>query len=178
MQLIQRADALDAILAQWEPVIGADFAGYRNHCYRVLNLTRAFGHADADSTVKAAIAAAFHDLGIWSARSFDYLAPSRALAMVYLEQEGKGAWAAEIDAMITMHHKLTGAGPAASLVEAFRRADWIDVSLGVLRYGLPRQVVNEVQAAFANEGFHRRLVKLTVGRVLTHPFSPLPMMRW
>ena len=63
-------------------------------------------------------------------------------------------------------------------VETFRRADWIDVSNGMLRFGLPRAVVREVRRTFPDAGFHRRLLQLTLRRFRRHPLSPLPMMRW
>ena len=40
----------------------------------------ALGVAAPDTQRKIAIAAAFHDLGIWSAGTMDYLPPSAALA--------------------------------------------------------------------------------------------------
>ena len=47
-------------------------------------------------------------------------------------------WTLEIEAMIVNHHKVTSARPdRQSLVESFRRADWIDVTRGLRRFGLP-----------------------------------------
>jgi len=81
--------------------------------------------------------------------------------------------------MIQEHHRVTRArAEPGTLAEAFRRADWIDVSLGVLTGGLPRGFLGEVQAAFPNAGFHRRLVQLASRRLLTRPWNPMPMMKW
>jgi hypothetical protein len=81
--------------------------------------------------------------------------------------------------MISQHHKVTPyRGEDAGLVEAFRRADWADVSHGAIAPGLPRQLLREVFAAFPNQGFHKRLAQLSCSRLLSHPLSPLPMMRW
>ena len=81
--------------------------------------------------------------------------------------------------MILNHHKVTryrnNAGP---LVEAFRKADWVDVSLGALRFGLPASIVSDVRAAFPNAGFHRRLAELTFAQMRREPLRPLPMFRW
>ncbi len=80
--------------------------------------------------------------------------------------------------MIREHHKLLPyRGRPDSLVEPFRRADWIDVSRGLIPSGLRRAFVAEVLEAWPNEGFHRRLVQLSIGRFRTHPWSPLPMFR-
>ena len=86
---------------------------------------------DADSLEKIAIAAAFHDLGIWTDHAFDYLTPSVKHAKAYLGRHDRAEWTAEIAEMICQHHKVSAyAGAAGSLVEPFRRADWIDVTRG------------------------------------------------
>jgi hypothetical protein len=81
--------------------------------------------------------------------------------------------------MIRFHHKITpcpdGVPPAAEL---FRRADWVDVSAGFLRFGLPRKAVTEIRRTFPVAGFHCLLSRLALRRFVTHPFSPLPMLRW
>jgi ketol-acid reductoisomerase len=47
--------------------------------------------------------------------------------------------------MIREHHKIRRfRGEAAGMIEPFRRADWIDVSLGVLSFGLPRERMREI----------------------------------
>ena len=62
-------------------------------------------------------------------------------------------------------------------MEGFRRADWIDVSLGMLSFGLSRQDRRRVFAAFPDAGFHLRLVQLSARQLLTRPWNPLPMLR-
>jgi hypothetical protein len=128
---------------------------------------------------KIAVAAVFHDLGIWTNKTFDYLAPSVALAREHLATRGMADWIPEIEAMIVEHHKVTPsrANPQ-SLVESFRRADWIDVSRGLRRFGLPRTFIADVAATWPSAGFHRRLVTLTIDRFWKHPLSPLPMVKW
>lgn len=169
---------LDAILEVHAGAIGRDFTGYRHHAYRVANFCWLLRPGDDEALEKLSVAAAFHDLGIWTARTFDYLPPSIALAEAHLHADGKAHWRAEIAAMIGMHHKLTRAAASSPLVDAFRRADWIDVSCGVLRFGLPRARVREVRERFPDAGFHRRLLRLGLHRLRRHPLSPLPMMRW
>jgi len=173
------AAQLDDLLNPWQPALGDNYTPYRNHCQRVLHFTAAFAAVDKAAAHKVAIAAAFHDLGIWTARTLDYLAPSRELAVTYLEGQGLAAWGEEVAAMIEYHHKLTryGAHPEW-LVEAFRRADWTDVSRGRRRFGLPAATLQAVQDAFPNAGFYRRLLQLGRQRLRAYPFSPLPMLRW
>lgn len=177
MPVITDIPLLEALLADWRGVLGDAFPGYSNHCRRVFNFCTAFAGADGNAE-KIAIAAAFHDLGIWSDDSFDYLAPSRRLLRVYLAESGRGGWADELEAMIENHHKLTPCREhSGGLVEAFRKADWVDVSLGTRRWNLPRSFVAEVRAAFPNAGFHKTLLTLTRQRMCSHPLSPLPMMK-
>lgn len=170
---------LDALLEAHAAALGNDATGYRHHAYRVANFYWLLAPGDADALEKLSIAIAFHDLGIWTAGTFDYLPPSRALARAHLRASGRTDWGDEVDAMIKAHHKIqeTPPGTRAS-VEAFRRADWIDVSCGLRRFGLPRTAVHAVMRAFPNAGFHRRLAMLTLQRLRHHPLDPLPMVRW
>ena len=178
-KVIQELPLLDAILSEWRGMIGADYPGYRNHVCRVINFCCALGAWSEDQRQRIVIAGCFHDLGIWSAGTTAYLPPSIAAAEGYLVREGLGAWVPEVALMIDLHHKLTPhRDPRYPLVEAFRRADLADVSLGLLYRGLPGPFVREVRAAFPNAGFHRRLVRLLGQGLATHPLSPLPVFRW
>ena len=121
---------VDDVLNEHADALGADFVGYRNHVYRVANLCLAI--AGQRQLEKVAVAAVFHDLGIWTDGTFDYIAPSIALAHDYLAAHAREDWSAEIEAMISDHHKITRSmAEPASVVEAFRRADWIDVTRGL-----------------------------------------------
>jgi hypothetical protein len=134
---------------------------------------------DEEAVEKVAIATAFHDLGIWTDRTFDYLEPSVAVATAYLAESGRAAWIPEIAAMIREHHKITRyKGDPGWLVEDFRRADWIDVTLGALTFGTPRSLIREAQAAWPDAGFHRLLVRLELRHLGKHPLNPLPVLRW
>lgn len=177
--LLRRIELLDELLERHRADLGADFTAYRNHCSRVVNFCAALSSGEAGPLRKMAIAAAYHDLGIWTDHTFDYLPPSERLATDYLQAENKLEWIAEVTAMIGQHHKVTAyrAEPAA-LVEAFRKADMVDVSVGLVRYGLPKSFVKDVLAAFPNAGFHKRLAQLFGRRLRTKPWSPMPMMRW
>lgn len=178
MKIYKQAPILDSILESWRPVLCDDFNAYRNHCYRVLNYSLAFSGESAEIMRKVSIAVAFHDLGIWANKTYDYLGPSRQLAHEYLLQIKQDGWCDEIETMIELHHKLGKykANPDW-LVESFRKADWIDVSKGKLKLGLSSAFVTETLSNFPNAGFHKRLIALTKQRLKTHPFSPLPMMR-
>lgn len=169
---------LEEILGAWKPVIGADHDAYRNHLYRMIHFCFALHPCTGDDREKIIIAACFHDLGVWSEGTPDYLPPSVALATDYLAQNGKSAWIEEVTLMIDMHHKIRPYTDARfPLVDAFRKADIADFSLGQVRMGLPKELVAQVQAAFPNVGFHKRLLQLGTKWFLRHPLNPLPFFR-
>ena len=174
--MLRHIAIVEDVLREHAGPLGRDAAAYRNHVYRVVNLCLASGAPDDDAVDKIAIAGVFHDLGIWTDGTFDYLPPSVRLAVAYLSGSGRESWTQEITDAILSHHKIV-ATSAAGIAEPFRRADWIDVTRGLRTFGLPRVVINEVFAAWPSAGFHRRLVELSFERLRTHPLSPLPMLR-
>ena len=177
--LVTSLSTVEDVLDVHASELGHDLIGYRNHVYRVANLCLAIVGESPVELEKIAVAAVFHDLGIWTNHTFDYITPSVTLAREYLETRGMADWITDIEAMIVNHHKITPArANPQSLVESFRRADWIDVTRGLRRFGLPRTFVDAVAATWPSAGFHRRLVELTIDRWWKHPLNPLPMVKW
>ena len=174
--LLTRIPTIDAVLNDYATALSDDFLGYRNHVYRIVNLCVAIvGRREIE---KIAVAAVFHDLGIWTNGTFDYIAPSIALARDYLVARAREDWTAEIEEMIADHHKITPAtADPDSLIEAFRQADWIDVSRGLRAFGISRPFVARLFATWPSAGFHWRLVTLTLERFRSHPLTPLPMVK-
>lgn len=180
MDIERTLPLLDSILDEWAARIGADLPGYRNHCYRMLHFCFwLLGTPTPDQRRKLEVAAAFHDLGIWSDDTLDYIPPSVREAESWARDHGMTEDAGEIGLMVGTHHQLRGNQVAQfPLVEVFRKADLVDFSLGLVRHGVPATVIREVKAAFPNAGFHRRLVQLSWRQLKTHPLDPLPMMKW
>jgi hypothetical protein len=175
---IAKLETLDALLWRHALDLGRDFVAYRNHAYRVVNLCVAQRPLEAEQLEKVAIAAAFHDLGIWTDGTFDYLRPSVRLAREWLGRGGNQAWADEIAEMILEHHKLSPyRREDRGLVELFRRADWMDVSGGAITFGVPRARLREIFSAWPGAGFRRRLLELALARLRTNPGNPLPMVK-
>lgn len=166
---------IEQLLQPFQTLIGKDFEKYRNHVCRVFLNCRMM---DRDNEEKYAIAAVFHDIGIWTDHTIDYLPPSIAQAKQYLTTAGKQQWIEEITQMIFWHHK-TGRykGEYAQTVETFRKADWIDVSLGLLSYGLDRRVIRNTRRQLPNRGFHIFLIKKVGKNFFRHPLNPLPMFK-
>jgi hypothetical protein len=176
--LLTEVGALDAVLSRYTAVLAGDFEAYRNHAYRVANLCASQSSGALQAIEKIAIAAAFHDLGIWTARTFDYLEPSASLAGQYLVDAGRAGWAPEVTAAILEHHRVTTyRGAHEELVEPFRRADWMDVPGGLLASGLSRALFRATESRWPLAGFHRLLARLEWRQVRTHPWNPLPMVK-
>jgi len=170
---------LTELLESRREVMGADYVGYKNHCRRMVAFCLALQPCTEEEQQKVAIAACFHDIGLWTAKTWDYLPPSVLAAVKYLKNCNGESWAEEITLMITEHHKLnTFTDARYPLVEAFRRADIIDVSLGLLTFGLPRAFISEVKAQYPNAGFHKALVRMALAWFVRHPLNPAPMMKW
>jgi hypothetical protein len=170
---------LEQILVPWRERIGGDFEGYKNHVSRMLNFCFALRVCSDEEREKLIIAGAFHDIGIWSDGTVDYLPPSIAQAKLYLTERGLTDWIAEIELIIDLHHKMRPyRGSASPLVEVFRKADLADFSLGLVKGSVPGATVRAAKAAYPNAGFHKRLMQLAGGWFARHPVSPPPFMKW
>lgn len=170
-------DIIERILFECKDDLEVHFDKYRNHVYRVFNLCIVLDGTPAN-VEKYAIAAAFHDLGIWTDQTFDYLEPSMTLAKDYLVHLERSDWSEEICLMIDMHHKRSKyLGLYEMTVETFRRADWIDVTMGIMLFGLDKSIYRLLCKKFPNLGFHWFLTVQTFENFLKSPFDPLPMFK-
>jgi hypothetical protein len=167
---------IDEILAVHKNELGKDLAGYRNHVYRMVNFCLVQGEFDAEQREKIVIAGSFHDLGIWTADTFDYLPPSVDLALEYLDRNGLNDWRSEIGEMIDLHHRVRH--NAEPLAEIFRRGDLVDFSLGTIKCGIPSDLVRAVKKEFPNSGFHTQLVRRAGRWFCRHPLNPIPVLKW
>ena len=178
MTIEDRIAEVEEILGARKIEIGRDYVGYKNHVYRMVNFCLALRECSAEERTKILIAGCFHDLGIWTSNTFDYLPPSQALAQAWLQHHGLGHWVAEIELMIALHHKLSRyRDPRYPLVEVFRQGDLVDFSLGLVRCSLPATYIQAVKRHFPNAGFHLGLVRLEGKWFSRHPFNPLPIVK-
>ena len=137
----------------------AGYDGYKAHVYRVINFARALTPDEPDRDDKLAIGAAFHDLAAFD--TLDYLVPSIEAQDTWLQKTGRQSWSDELALIVAEHHRLFRYGPTrphAPLVEAVRRADLIEVSNGLIRFGLPSIYVKEVRATFDARVFFNRVI--------------------
>lgn len=172
--IVTRNEVIESVLARYEPALGRDAELYRNHVYRGLNYQlRLLGTNEVSAAV--ALAWAAHDLGVWTAGTFDYLGPSLAL----VDQLARDYDVDDLRlarAMVELHHRLR---PCADpMVETFRRADRTDAWRGRFRGRLRPSDVDEIVVAFPYSGFHTFLRRQMTTWVLRHPTRPFPMFRW
>lgn len=161
IQIKRQRPHVEALLAPYESAIGKDFRAYRNHVYRTITYAMHFLHHDNELEKLVETVFVYHDIGLWTDRELAYLEPSEALA---IQDNEKYGWGLEPDALvgaIHWHHKLRPyRGPHERVIEACRKADWVDASMGVLRKGLAKSEVKAVEEAFPNLGFHSTLLRL------------------
>lgn len=171
---------IETILQEYQTIIDRDYQGYLNHCKRVAACCLILSQDSREDTIrKIAIAVAFHDIGIWTSKTIDYLEPSVKVMLSYLTLHRLLDWQIEITLMITEHHKLTRTKCSEyPLVEYFRQADYADFSLGLLRSNISRSEFKKLTSQYPNAGFHKTLVCLGLKRFLQKPWSPLPMFKW
>ncbi len=178
-EIIQHHPRIEQILGLWQEQIGATYPGYRGHVYRMFNCCLALKPCSEEETDKLAIAAAFHDIGLWSDHTVDYLPPSIVQAQKWLADNGLASWAEEISLMIDMHHKVRPyRDPTYPLVELFRKADLVDFSLGFFKFGLSPSYIARLKAEIPNTGFHKFLFAGAKDWFFQHPFRAPPFMKW
>ncbi|MFN8294646.1 MAG: HD domain-containing protein [Chitinophagales bacterium] len=174
--IVKQHPIIEDLISSYEKMIGTDTEKYKNHVYRIFNYALYLSkNEDAD---KYAVAAFFHDVGIWTNNTFDYLQPSIDLAKKYLIQNQKEVWTDEIALMIDNHHKTSiYKGAFENTVEIFRKSDWTDVSLGFIHFEIPVAFINQVVSKFPYKGFHFFLTKEFTKNLIQHPLKPLPMFK-
>ena len=134
-EILRSLPLADEILESHRQHAHGDDAGYdayKAHVYRVVNFARALTPYRPDRDDKLAVAAAFHDLAAFE--TLDYLVPSIAAQDASLQANVLEDWSDELALIVAEHHRLSRYGPTrphAPLVEAFRRADLVDVSQGL-----------------------------------------------
>ena len=75
--LLTRIPTVADVLNDYAAALRDDFVAYQNHVYRIVNLCVAIvGRSELE---KIAVAAVFHDLGIWTNGTFDYLSRSHTI---------------------------------------------------------------------------------------------------
>lgn len=170
-------ELIQNILATYRQQLGAQYTGYLNHCTRTYNYTTLLTDTNETDRKLLAIAIAFHDIGIWTAHTFDYLPPSVALAHQYLNANNLTEHKNLVEQIIVNHHKLS-AYKGNKLAEAFRKADLIDLTFGVVKFGIDGHTIKKLYKQYPSSGFHSFIAGRIVRNIIRHPLNPLPIVKW
>ncbi|WP_131822864.1 hypothetical protein [Mycobacteroides chelonae] len=162
------------------PTLHDDWPGYRNHAQRVF----VFGSAllerwhvtDARAHEKLAIAAAFHDIHVFE--TLDYLQLNNDSLFRWLYDRDQERWFPEIATAMSLHHQIRAyRGNHAWLVEAIRKADWVEVTMGRIRHGIPRSIIQEAHQQLPTNQFAKASGRRIALNAVTHPTNPFPFWR-
>lgn len=167
-EIFKHVPELDDELFGLAEKIGSDFSSYRNHCLRVLTFTNYllpdWVSKDLPEAMElAAVAVAYHDVGLWTDKALNYLEPSAVQLEKALHDKYSATEMAIMKDIIVQHHKVTDftsdRGKAAdALVNAVRKADWADATMGIVRFGIPAALVEAAYDDIAEGGFHKMLM--------------------
>lgn len=159
INVISTSEDVETYLKKFHNVLGADYESYRGHLYRVLTYTLHF--LDGDQSALKAISAGlvYHDIAIWTDNNLAYLEPS----VDHVVTDTGSIFSAEelqlVKDIIYWHHKITPFhGASEKIVNAFRKADWIDATQGLVNHGMPAAHVAKVAKAIPYIGFHDALL--------------------
>ena len=86
MEVVTGHPIVDAVLDRHRDALGDALPTYRNHVYRCINYHQLLLGGSIPDV--AALAWAAHDLGIWTAHTFDYLTASADLAAHHADEFG------------------------------------------------------------------------------------------
>ncbi len=175
MQIITTNDRIDQILDQYQHELGNDFTKYRGHCYRILNYLLQL-KVETHEIPILEIAIPFHDLGVWTHHTMDYLDVSSDLAKAYITANKLDIDAFLVEEIIVNHHKITPVNHQ-TLAEKMRKADLIDLSMGIIKCGLSRPIVKQIIQEIPFASFQSIIFKKVAIHALKHIWNPLPMMK-
>lgn len=175
--MVERHPHIEDILKRHRSDLNLDYDKYRHHVYRVLNFTLLLCEADARDTEALAVAAGFHDMGLWTIGTLDYIGPSVALAKEYIKEKQLKVSPKTVEQIISNHHKVTTYRDN-EVVEAFRKADLIDLSLGIISHGISGKEISEIYDVFPGEWFHTFILGEIIKSAFRNPLNPLPILKW
>lgn len=171
-----RQSALDSQLnlPSIHNALGQDYNRYRNHCLRVYIFSKYFLPDFVVEEMPNAhdilgVALAYHDIALWTDGALNYLDPSVKQMNTHLVQNDDAILSEEeleiAGIVIEEHHKLTSykQGKNATvnaLVNAARKADWADFTIGLVGWGLPAGLLQAAYEKVPELGFHMMLAKM------------------
>ncbi len=150
--------------------------GFRNHCRRLFHfasLLMAKRGVELDPGL-AYFIAMIHDLGLMSEQDEGVNYLRRSLALFHRETKGLELPAADpevIEQCIVYNHRVLSVPGLAPAAECFRNAVMMEHSHGLLRFGLPKESVKPVFAAYPRGNFDRVLLDFTWRTLSREPLT-------
>ena len=171
-------EVADELFERNAAVFGRDLPIYRGHVHRVIGLVGL--QCDVPKAVAGplGLAAFFHDAGIWFDGTWDYLPPSVRRAVAELEGSDDAPYSDLVASLINEHHRLRPALAEDPLVEAFRRADLVDVTGGLIAPGVSREQYRTLVEQYPPRGFRPMLLKAFGRGLREKPWNPMPMVKF
>ncbi len=152
---------VEKLFEPFRNILDNDYDGYRNHVYRTITYAMYFLDNETAHEELVETAFVYHDIGLWTDRALAYLEPSEARAIEDNQKYGWGLPPEVLRGAIHWHHKVFRyKGPHQGVIEACRKADWIDATQGWLTKGIDRTVIRQVEKSFPNCGFHSALLRM------------------
>jgi hypothetical protein len=171
-------DAERASLDALRAAAGEEDGQLERHGVRLFRLASAL--APSGDREVLLVAALLHDAGVLDAvrGPGPYVTDGRVWAEGILQPFG---WEPErlrlcLDA-IEFHHEMRRQDARGAEVEAIRKGDLVDVSAGLVRFGLPREVVRSAADGAPRRGFARALAGIVGGLVVHQPGTLLRIFR-
>jgi hypothetical protein len=177
---LARTDSETAALAALRDATGETGGAMERHGIRVFLI------ADRLATARGAkvdrevllIAGLLHDVGLYDAASHGgvYVREGAEFTAAILREHGwdEGRIRLCFDA-IERHHELRSQWDRGVEVELIRRADLVDLSDGLIRFGLSREWVRDLFKSVSRQGTYRT-IGFEVARVLRHRPLTLPQI--
>lgn len=147
-------ETIEELFARDRAVYGTDYAPYNGHAHRVAELTACQVQMREEWVRPIAVAAYYHDAGIWFDGTWDYLPGSESRAAEEAPEDRE-----LITAMIDEHHRIRRARNPHPLVEAMRRADATDVYRLLMPPHVTRADYRNMLREFPDAGFHAMLAR-------------------
>lgn len=166
---------IEDILERYKHILGKNYQPYVNHAERVSNICLQLLDGNTQHTREIIVASAFHDIGIWTQKTMDYLTPSINEALGYIDSQQLKIDKLLVKQLIRNHHKVTRSDNP--IIEAFRKADLVDLSLGFVSFRLSSKFISNLKREFPRNGFTLIILQKVLIYALTHLRKPLPMMR-
>lgn len=168
-------ESIVEILHPFKASLGIAYVPYLHHACRVKKYAcHLLSITESDLIT---VTAAFHDLDVWENETMDYLEGSSRLAKRYVIDHTLDIDLTELDKVITLHHQLVKIRnhPTA---EAFRKADLIDLSAGLINLGLTRSLIRQTEKHYPRHGFTQLIMKKVISWSARNPTNPFPMIKW